>query len=156
MLDIAVLGLIICLWYSVFLQPDNTRTSVAILFVLPLMLHDLAFHVAFDSISAYYISAGMIDLCVILAISKMAKYCRLSGDVQVISLVSIVYNFIGWLMFNFGAQVEAYNVMYLFLYGWTLFVLNRGEPKHGIYGVDTRLFAVHANDSARRVIHYNH
>ncbi len=144
------------IWFSVFIQEDSTRFKAAAIFAAPLLLHDFLFHAAFDSIFYYYISAGIIDLAVIIAIGKMVKYTRLSGDIQIISLVSIVYNFVGWMLFTMNATSEAYSVMYIVLYCWTIYALHRGEPEHGIGRMDTRFFAVRANNFSRRIVHHNH
>ena len=156
MLDGIVLLMMCAIWFGVFIQDDSDRFMVAAIFTAPLLAHDLIFHTVLDSVFYYYLSAGFIDLMVIMAIASMSRFTALSGDLQVISLVSIVYNFIGWILFTSGIESTAYSMMYILLYAWVIYAMYRGEPENGGYRADSRLFAIHPHGMSRRIIHTNH
>ena len=138
----------------VFLQPSKARTMVAFVFAFSILSHNNYFHSVSDNIDLYYISAGALDLIVILFISAMKESPRLSGDIQNISLVSIMFNGLGWLLSAGNQYVDAYMFLYILLYGWAIITLIRGEPdKDGCFKIDSRLFAVHRNVCGGNLLH---
>jgi hypothetical protein len=80
----------------------------------------------------------------------MDSRCRLSQDILIISLISIAYNCIGWIMFNTGYENVIYRIMYLVLYAWAFYVLIRGEPKNaGDAENNSWLYSLRFNAGAR-------
>lgn len=133
----------------VFVQKSVPRKMIAFLFAFTILSHQTFFHTISDNIPAYYISAGVLDLIVILVISQMAACPRLARDIQIISLVSIAFNFIGYL----SQEVFAYTLMYVFLYGWSIYILTRGEP-HGDTEINTRFLSIRPDVYLRFIGHH--
>ena len=137
MLDSFILFQICLIVACVLIQKSSIRRKVAGVFALTVVSHDIAFHTAFEDPYFYYLSAGILDFIVILYIALMSGFSRLSKDIQEISLISIAFNFIGYLIVD--EQLLAYNLMYVALYGWAIFTLMRGEPLHDDTQADTLL-----------------
>ena len=128
-LEAIVSTLMIIIGLMVFMQDGVARKRVAFYFAFAMAAHAGYFLKISDNLDAFYISAGVIDLIVILLISAMREYPRLSGDIQDISLVSIMFNGLGWLMFKAGVTDHVYISMYIALYSWAIIMLIRREPK---------------------------
>ena len=83
----------------------------------------------------------------------MKESPELAGDIQDISLISIMFNGLGWLLFVGGQEATAYMALYVLLYGWAIITLMTGEPENdGYFEVDTRFFAFHRNICHRRML----
>ena len=154
MLEAIVSTLMIIIGFLVFVQDGDARKRVAFYFAFAMAAHAGYFLKISDNLDAFYISAGIIDFIVILLISAMREYPRLSGDIQDISLVSIMFNGLGWVMFKAGMTDQVYISMYIALYVWAIRILTRREPKRNeLFGIDTRLFSLHNSSLFRRVFH---
>ena len=81
------------------------------------VIFSTAFHTAFfdNAVSFnYYGTAAIANLCVILFLSLFSK-SPLSTAIQVISLIGIVFNFIGYGMYEAGLAPNHYNAAMLML-----------------------------------------
>lgn len=153
MLEAIISTMMLIIGICVFIQKTRARTIVAFIFAFMLLSHNMYFHSLSSNLDMYYISAGILDLLVILFISAMKDSPRLAGDIQNISLISIMFNGLGWLLFVGGQSATAYIALYSLLYGWAIITLIRGEPENdGYFEVDTRLFAFHRNICHRRMV----
>ena len=155
MLEATLSTMMIMLGICIFMQKSIARAIIAFIFAFITLSHNFYFHSFSNSLNAYYISAGVLSLVVILLISLMKESPRLAGDIQDIALVSIMFNGLGWVLFRGGAEPTAYMTLYALLYGWTIFILMRGEPRDvGNIRIDTRLFAFPPDICQRILFHY--
>ena len=154
MLEIILWVLMVAISFLVFTQESVARRRVAFYFAFSILAHAAYFNKISDNVDAFYISAGVIDLIVILLISAMREYPRLSGDIQDISLVSIMFSGLGWLMFKADVTEQVFMSMYIALHSWAIIMLIRREPKRNeLFGIDNRLFSLHNSALFRRVFH---
>lgn len=152
-LELSVQALMVIIAVSVFTQRTETRTKIAFIFAFMIGSHNAYFHSFSGNIDMFYISAGILDLIVILIISTMKESPRLAGDIQNISLVSIGFNGLGWLLFVSGQYDVTYRGLFVVLYAWAFITLIRGEPENnGYFEVDSRLFAIHRNVCKRNML----
>jgi hypothetical protein len=152
-LDGVVLFFMLAIWLSACSQRNYTRLIVASVFTAAVLIHDIIFHTFLDSAFYYYITAVLLGLFVILTIEKMQTHTHLSGQIQIICLISMVLNLFGFYDLMKGAEPNAYMLSYILLYAWTLYVLNTGEPEYGRYEMDTRLSTFLPGNTASRSIH---
>jgi hypothetical protein len=154
-LTIVYMLIITAMGATSYLQKTNERMVVAFIFTFVVLGFDFISHMVDIPPFFYYIAAGILDLMVILIISNLNKLCRLSDDILLISLISIAYNFAGFVMFNAGQEDLVYRAMYLILYGWALFVLMRGEPENdGNAKGGTWLYSLRVNADTRHYINH--
>jgi hypothetical protein len=151
MIDSFVFFLICLIGASVFKQSEE-RVRIAYIFAATIILHDIYFHAVSDNVEAYYISNGLLSMGVLWFIAYLKECPRLARDIQIVALVSILFDGIGYFTHSPDQEPLAYMTMYIFLYGWAIFTLNRGEP-YGDNKVDTRLLAIRPNVHFRLISH---
>ena len=77
---------------------------------------------------AYYGSAALIDLAIVLALSGIDPVPRMVVRLQFLAILSVVLNLIGWIMWRAYAGPELYNFAYcLFYLAILVTLLRRGE-----------------------------
>lgn len=106
---------------AVTVQPNAERLFAAIIFVGATILHEVA-AVNFDGL-IYYGSAALLDLVIMILISGIVPTPRMVIKLNLICLVSIIINMVGWVVWLNYLPPTAYNIAFMALYAWTLAVL---------------------------------
>ena len=151
--SIMMITIVLCL----FVQKSTPRLYAAAIFAIIINGHDQLFHALSDNQYWYYISAGGTDLLVVMLISNLKCVPRLAIDLQMVALISIVYNFIGWVLYMKGYDAFIYIALYVVLYGWAIIMLLRGEPRNvGDFTMDSWISIFRINAYSRRVLHRGH
>ena len=103
-----------------FFQPSRERLQAAFIFSFMTLMHDV---VMGESTSfAYYGSAALADLFIIFGIRMMPKKCALGLHLQLISLVSIALNYMGFSLYHFYFDPDLYDLAYSLIYIYSAFV----------------------------------
>ncbi|MCK5018039.1 MAG: hypothetical protein KAS32_13365 [Candidatus Peribacteraceae bacterium] len=108
--------------------------AAPLIFATVALMHDLYLS-SLDGLF-YYGSAAVFDFVVIILLSKL-KPIMLVCDIQLISLISMILNAIGWAMWMFYLSPALYNGAFIGLYLCACFVIGRGTHA-GIYSVADR------------------
>ena len=120
-----VTSLIIIIGICATLQPTKARKEAALVFICITMLHELFFY---DSVGLlYYGTAAFFDAIIIFSTANLAVMSSLTRSIHRISMVSIVFNFSGWIMWRLYLLPSAYNMAFMVLYVWAIIVLIMGE-----------------------------
>ena len=130
------------------LRQDERRFPAALIFAASLLIHD-RFLAELDGL-LYYGSAAIFDLAVITWLANLRQTCKLTVNLLRVSLVSIVLNFGGWLMWITYQPPALYNLSYIILYSCAIVALiNKEGLKHGGYTLDgwASCFRVHPGKS---------
>lgn len=114
-------ALILAIGVSPFFQPTVGRCYSALSFVFLTLFH-LVFFQTLDGIH-YYGSAAMMDLVIMAMISKQKS--ALSVNLQLMCVVSITLNAIGWSMYHFYMPPDLYNAAYTLFYLFCAYILFR-------------------------------
>ncbi len=139
------------IWLLFIFQKTKIRKVVAFFYGLSLVSHGVFFGIVdYETVANeyfwYYVSGGALDLAIIFLIARTNEVSRLLGDIQDISLVSIMFNVLGMFLAYLGVSSGLYQLLYAVLYLWAIFVLFRGEPMNdGYFSVDTRFLALNGN-----------
>jgi len=140
------------IWLLFVFQPITSRKVIAFVYGFTLMFHGVLNAVTPDILAWpskdlwFFLFGGGLDLAVILFISNMKETSRLAGDIQDISLVSIMFNILGLALAYIGAESELYMGLFVVLYIWAIHILIRGEPKEdGHFKIDTRFLALNSH-----------
>lgn len=143
--------MLVALMWAVILQPTMDRASAAIVFTSAAVVHEMLLS-SLDGFS-YYGSAALFDLIVILILT-IIPVTRLSIRLQVISFVSAILNFIGWVMWTLYLPPDWYNAAFIVLYGVSAFVLSisGGGDDVGNRTLDRRRSGIRRDDSQGRSI----
>ncbi len=156
-IDTLILVQMVIIGLCIVVQSSWPRRIVAAIFASTILAHDWMFHSLFNDLFWYYVSAGAFDLVVIMTISNMRCVPRLGLDIQIVSIVSMTYNFIGLILYIAGHGSIVYYSFYAVLYSWAIFVLLRGEPEDaGNYAMDSRISAFRLNAYSRHTINHPH
>ncbi len=116
-------------------QPNAPRLFAAVVLAGSLWLHELALS-DLDGL-AYYGSDALCNLGVIILISGINPIPALVIRIQIICLLSIILNFLGWVAWYAYLHPLPYNVVFLLLYTWTLIALiRRDNGDVGGYGIN--------------------
>jgi len=111
------------------LQPTAERKYAGMVFaVLAAIHHALMFNV--DG-WLYYFTAAIADAMVIMLTIRLRPISKVIETVHTICYISILMNFIGWVMFMSYLPHHAYNASFLLIYGWAIINLMRGESTDG-------------------------
>jgi len=102
-------------------QPTATRSFAAVVFVSVAWAHELAF--AHLTGLPYYASAGAGALAIIVALKLLDHPPRIALTLVRICLVSIVLNFIGWVLWVTYSEPAPYNVATFCIFVWALITL---------------------------------
>lgn len=109
----------------------SDAVAAGALFVGAAIVHDLWFG-ALDGF-AYYGSAALFDLGVILAIARLSEISEFNQKIQKISVLSIFLNAYGCFAWFAYLSPIAYNWAYIALYGSALIVFQIGSgPSVGV------------------------
>lgn len=128
-IDTLILAQMVTIGLCVIVQNSWERRAVAAVFASTMLIHDWIFHAISSNLFLYYTSAGLVDLTVIMTITRLKRIPRLGVDVQIIAIVSMAYNFLGLILHWSGYSPIMYTSLYAVLYSWAIFVLLRGEPE---------------------------
>jgi len=104
-----------------FFQPSQSRLFAGSIFVFALMLHELFF--AQSEGLAYYGSASLFYIGIMIITLAAAPVTRLVLDIHKICLASIFINACGWLLWFLHFPPAAYNITYLGLHCWAIYAL---------------------------------
>lgn len=117
------------------LQPNAARLYAAFVFVGATLLHEFKFS-DLDGI-AYYGSAALLDLLVLILLSGISPIPRLAVRLQIISLISIIANMAGWLIWFLYLPPTVYDFTFYLLYAWALVeLIRRNGDNVGGFTVD--------------------
>lgn len=123
--------LIAAICFAVLFQPTRERFVAGAAFAAFLVLHDLLLASA-DGF-AYYGSAALVDLIIVALLHKIEPLPTMALALQRLCVVSIVTNFAGFLLWYNYSPPTAYNVAFLILNAWAVWILTRdvrdvGDP----------------------------
>jgi len=79
----------------------------------------------------YYGSAALFDLLAIILIANLAIPSVLAKQIMTISVVSIIFNYFGWVLWVTYMPPTIYNWSFIVLNLCTIICLIRREPGHG-------------------------
>lgn len=117
------------------LRQDERRFTAALIFAASLLIHDVFLSELGGLL--YYGSAAFFDLLVITWLANLKQTSRLTVSILRISLVSIVLNFTGWLMWISYLKPSLYNLSYIILYTCAIIALIKKEGlEDGSYTLD--------------------
>ena len=124
-LKMIVSSLIVVIGICAIFQPTKARKEAALLFICITMLHELLFY---DSVGLlYYGTAAFFDGIIIFSTANLTVVSGLTRSIHRISIVSMVFNFSGWIMWRLYLLPSAYNMAFVALYVWAVIVLIMGE-----------------------------
>jgi len=106
---------------TVLIQPNAPRLFAALLFVGLTLIHEF-FMSDLDGL-AYYGSAALLDLGIIILTSGITPVPKMVIDLHRICMVSILINFIGWLIWLAYLPPAAYDSAFVILYLWAVYIL---------------------------------
>lgn len=111
------------------LQKSPARRFVGYVIVITEALH----YVFFNELDGliYYGSAALFDLLAIILIVNLAIPSSLAKQMIYISLVSIIFNYIGWGLWLTYMAPTLYNLGFVVLNLCTIVFLIKKEPGHG-------------------------
>jgi len=110
-------------------QPSEERRFSALLFSCLSLVHYFVFY-DFDGL-AYYGSAALFDLMVILFTVKLRITSTMICDLHNICIASILLNGIGWVMWMLYMPPYAYNASFVALYVFAVITLIKPDSKNG-------------------------
>lgn len=130
---------IIFLWVVLLAVAIRFRSVPAAIFIVCAVAHQ----VLCGSIDGpkYYVTAAIFDsLAVVLLWGCVAKDRRnkIARRLQIISIISMILNFVGLLMYEGGFWMQPYNAAFLVLYSSAIAVVMGGGP--GVEGLGTGSF----------------
>ena len=144
------------IWLLFVFQPVTSRKIIAFVYGFTLVFHGVLNVLTPDLPDKelwFYLLGGGLDLAVILYISRMRETSRLAGDIQDISLVSIMFNILGMALSYSGAEAELYMGLFVCLYLWAIYILIKPEPREdGYFKVDSRIFAANRHVCKRNML----
>lgn len=117
MITLLMIALIPC----VMVQRSSGDTYCAAILVGIILVHDVLSINVSDSV--YYLSAAISDLAVIILISKIKAVSDLIVRVQMLSVASIVANFIGWIAWCSYLPPDLYNAAFVAIYLCAIIIL---------------------------------
>lgn len=119
-----IFALLFLMAISLLIVYKYKRTSFicCTLTVVLILAHTVLDHLGLFNGFLYYFTAAMTDLVIIKLISLL-PITRTNYRLQVIALVSIVANFIGWLLWFFYLPPMLYNLVFMIIYLATLVVM---------------------------------
>lgn len=112
------------------LQYNWEDRGAAFVFVAPVILYELFGKYVPDW--GYYVGAGALSFGALWAL-KSFFWSRLSDRLSRAMFVSILLNFVGFILFNNNLDPEPYNYLFFVYYAWVLYILiNEGGLYVGI------------------------
>ena len=118
-------ALIAAIFIVALFQPDSERRFPALIFAFFIWLHC----VSLSGLEGfwYFFTAGLCDVAIISLIACWAKVSSLSDSLITISILSVVVNFYGWLLWMSYLPVYSYNYSITALYLIAIISLLRGD-----------------------------
>ena len=96
------------------LQPNAQRMFAAAVFVGAVWTHEMV--LADLTGFAYYGSAAMFDLAVVVILSGISPIPAMVVRLQYVCAASIVLNLLGWTLWHFYFAPSAYNISFVVVY----------------------------------------
>jgi hypothetical protein len=117
-------------------QPNAPRLFAALIFVAFALLHEWL--LADATGLRYYSSAALFDLAIIVLTSGIRPLPKMVLHLHIVCMVSVLANFGGfWLWYSFHPSI-VYNLTFVAIYAWALFVLiKRTDRDVGGYALDS-------------------
>lgn len=125
---------------------EKSSYELVAVFVMFTLSHSLLDKMVGFTGYGYYFSAAMFDLGVIITLNHMMQN-KTSYYLQIIALISIVLNFLGWLLWFFYFPPIAYDIAFLTLYIITVLVILRRGLLHGVFTIYQWCANIRANHS---------
>lgn len=120
---------------ALFFQPSQSRLFAGGVFISILILHEVIFSQS-EGLT-YYGSASLFYIGIMIITSPAAHVTRLVFDIHKICLAAITVNAFGWLLWFFYFQPAVYNIAYLGLHCWAIYVLmQRVRRKQDEFRID--------------------
>ena len=107
------------------MQPTDERRYAGLVFAVIAGLHYLLSYSAEGW--GYYFSAATADAVVVMLTIRLKILSPVISTIHTICYVSILMNFIGWIMWMSYMPHNAYNAAFLLIYGWAIINLSRKE-----------------------------
>lgn len=143
----AITLLLASLFVVAFIQPNAPRFFAALAFVAITLLHEL-FLSHYDGL-LYYGSAALFDLAIIIATSGIRPVPEMVLSLHRICLVSILANFLGWVIWFLYFPPLIYDASFVAIYAWALITLiKRNGLDVGGYTLDSWATCFRFNRSA--------
>ena len=121
---------------SCFVQPNAPRLFAAMVFAGLTLAHE--FSLSHLEGLEYYGSAALVDLGIMIAISGISPTPAMVINLQRVCIVSIITNFLGWVMWLTYLPPIAYNYAYVFICMIAFAVLiKRDERDVGGFAMDS-------------------
>jgi len=121
---------------TVLFQPNAPRFFAAVVFVVITLSHEF-FMSDFEGL-AYYGSAALFDMGIIMLTSGINPVHQMVIDLQRICLASVFVNFMGYFIWLFYLPSTVYDMSFMVLYTWTLIILTeRNGADVGGYRLDS-------------------
>lgn len=144
---------LLCVIFAASLwQPNAQRLYAALVSSVLTICHHWG---CFDTEGlAYYGSAALVDLAIILALSVIDPVPKMALRLQTIAVISIIINLAGWVTWMLYIPPDWYNFAYVLLYTWVLItLLRRGKADHvGGYRNSSRRPCFRFSFSARYIL----
>lgn len=144
-----VTALIVAICIAAALQPSRSRAIGAVCFSSMLVLHDLLLADA-DGF-AYYGSAALTDLIVVVLLHKLAPLSKMVLELQRLSIVSICINALGYVFWFAYLPAWPYDSAMIGLFALVLWVLLKDVKNVGDPAVDWRGADLRGDPSARNL-----
>lgn len=121
----AITYLFYALMAVAFIQPNAPRLFAAALFVSITLTHEL-FLSDLDGLM-YYGSAALFDLAIIVLTSGINPVPRMVLSLHRVCIASIIINLVGWALWFFYFPPLFYDLSFVALYAWALWVFIRRD-----------------------------
>ena len=119
--------------FGPLMQPDLDRLFVASVYIYGnVFVHEAMFS-SLDGL-AYYGSAALTDLLTITLLCTIVLSTKLCGKLISVCMISIILNFGGWLIWLGGLEPMVYNLSFVVLNAYTIYLLIGGDSEHGRLG----------------------
>ncbi len=118
-------ALIAAIFIVALFQPNTDRRFPALIFAFFLWLHCAAM----SELEGfwYFFTAGLCDVAIVAMIACWSKVSRLTDSLITLSIMSVVFNFYGWLLWISFLPVYSYNYSITALYLIAIISLLRGD-----------------------------
>jgi hypothetical protein len=128
--------LLIVIAVAVLFQPNAPRFFAAAVFVLVTLSHEFVMSDV-DGL-AYYGSAALFDMGIIMLTSGINPIHQMVIDLQRICLASVFINLVGYFIWLAYLPPAIYDMSFMVLYTWTLLILiERNGADVGGYRMDS-------------------
>ena len=107
--------------WAAFKQPNATRQQTALCFVLPLIVSELFYTYFVGEI--YYFWSSLIAILISFLLRFMSAPTRLSLNLQLICMASIILNAFGWALYRLKFQPDIYNDSFIIVYSITFLIM---------------------------------